>query len=159
MPKSFATCNPNAFSPPAAPGFLSAWRFTESSGFGATMSPCCSSRSGASSPAMTDLPESIQKYHLPARPSLSGRNPAEKRLLEQAAQSAHLSVSAFVLQAASQQAEDLLAERQAIILTPEAARPQPVRLRRRFAQRMAAPVLRSEPARPHRGHLGHRRPR
>jgi uncharacterized protein (DUF1778 family) len=48
-------------------------------------------------------------------------NPAEKRLLEQAAQSAHLSVSAFVLQAASQQAEELLAERQAITLTPEAA--------------------------------------
>lgn len=48
-------------------------------------------------------------------------NPAEKRLLEQAAQSAHLSVSAFVLQAASQQAEEILAERQAITLTPEAA--------------------------------------
>ena len=48
-------------------------------------------------------------------------NPDEKRLLEQAAQSAHLSVSAFVLQAASQQAEELLAERQTIALTPEAA--------------------------------------
>jgi len=48
-------------------------------------------------------------------------NPAEKRLLEQAAQSAHLSVSAFVLQAASQQAEQLLAERQNITLTLEAA--------------------------------------
>jgi uncharacterized protein (DUF1778 family) len=48
-------------------------------------------------------------------------NPAEKRLLEQAAQSAHLSVSAFVLQAASHQAEQLLAERQTITLTPEAA--------------------------------------
>jgi uncharacterized protein (DUF1778 family) len=48
-------------------------------------------------------------------------NPAEKRLLEQAAQSAHLSVSAFVLQAASQQAEELLAERQAVSLAPEAA--------------------------------------
>jgi uncharacterized protein (DUF1778 family) len=48
-------------------------------------------------------------------------NPAEKRLLEQAAHSAHLSVSAFVLQAASHQAEQLLAERQTITLTPEAA--------------------------------------
>ncbi|MGH2668366.1 MAG: DUF1778 domain-containing protein, partial [bacterium] len=48
-------------------------------------------------------------------------NPAEKRLLEQAAQSAHLSVSAFVLQAASQQAEQLLAARQTITLNPEAA--------------------------------------
>jgi uncharacterized protein (DUF1778 family) len=48
-------------------------------------------------------------------------NPAEKRLLEQAAQSAHLSVSAFVLQAASQQAEQLLAERRTVTLTPEAA--------------------------------------
>lgn len=48
-------------------------------------------------------------------------NPAEKRLLEHAAQSAHLSVSAFVLQAASHQAEELLAERQTIALTPEAA--------------------------------------
>lgn len=48
-------------------------------------------------------------------------NPAQKRLLEHAAQSAHLSVSAFVLQAASHQAEELLAERQTITLTPEAA--------------------------------------
>jgi uncharacterized protein (DUF1778 family) len=48
-------------------------------------------------------------------------NPDEKRLLEQAAKSAHLSVSAFVLQAASQQAEQLLAERQTITVSPDAA--------------------------------------
>lgn len=48
-------------------------------------------------------------------------NPAEKRLLEQAAEAAHLSVSAFVLHAAAQQAEDLLAERQLIALAPAAA--------------------------------------
>jgi uncharacterized protein (DUF1778 family) len=63
-------------------------------------------------------------------------NPAEKRLLEQAAQSAHLSVSAFVLQAASQQAEELLAERQTIILTPEAAAA--------FAQALAKPAAVNE---------------
>src|SRR5207249_1752667 len=106
---------------PAAPGFLSARRFTESSEFGATMSPCCSSRSGASSPAMTDLPESIQKYHF-AGTAVSER-PRRRR-----GDALDFDASAFVLQAASQQAEDLLAERQAIILTPEAARPQPVRL-------------------------------
>ena len=63
-------------------------------------------------------------------------NPAEKRLLEQAAQSAHLSVSAFVLQAASQQAEQLLAERQTITLTPEAASA--------FAEALAQPAAVNE---------------
>ena len=48
-------------------------------------------------------------------------NPAEKRLLELAADAAHLSVSAFVLAAAAQQAETLLAERQTMTLNPEAA--------------------------------------
>ena len=48
-------------------------------------------------------------------------NPAEKRLLEQAADAAHLSVSAFVLHAAAQQAEELLAERQTLLLGPAAA--------------------------------------
>ena len=48
-------------------------------------------------------------------------DPEAKRLLEQAASSAHLSVSAFVLRAASQEAEALLAERSLIALSPEAA--------------------------------------
>jgi uncharacterized protein (DUF1778 family) len=48
-------------------------------------------------------------------------DPEAKRLLEQAASSAHLSVSAFVLRAASQEAEALLAERSLIALSPDAA--------------------------------------
>ncbi len=48
-------------------------------------------------------------------------NPDEKRLLERAAQAAHLSVSAFVVQAAAERAESLLAERQVITLSPAAA--------------------------------------
>jgi uncharacterized protein (DUF1778 family) len=47
--------------------------------------------------------------------------PSEKALLERAAAAAHLNVSAFVLQAAAFRAEELLAERQSIRLTPEAA--------------------------------------
>lgn len=48
-------------------------------------------------------------------------NPAEKRLLEQAAAAAHLSVSAFVLSAAAERAEALLAERRTVPLDSEAA--------------------------------------
>jgi len=44
-----------------------------------------------------------------------------KRRLEEAAAEAHLSVSAFVLQAASLAADNVLAERQAIHLSPDAA--------------------------------------
>ena len=44
-----------------------------------------------------------------------------KRRLEEAAAEAHLSVSAFVLQAASQAADKVLAERQVIHLSPDAA--------------------------------------
>jgi uncharacterized protein (DUF1778 family) len=44
-----------------------------------------------------------------------------KRRLEQAAAESHLSVSAFVLQAASQAADNILAERQTIQLPPDAA--------------------------------------
>ena len=47
--------------------------------------------------------------------------PGEKALLERAAAAAHLNVSAFVLQAAAFRAEELLAERQSIRLSPEAA--------------------------------------
>jgi uncharacterized protein (DUF1778 family) len=48
-------------------------------------------------------------------------DPEAKRLLEQAAEAAHLSVSAFVLRAAAQEAESVLAERPLISLSPEAA--------------------------------------
>lgn len=48
-------------------------------------------------------------------------DPAAKRLLEEAAATAHLSVSAFVLQAATRQAEALVAERGLISLAPHAA--------------------------------------
>ncbi len=48
-------------------------------------------------------------------------DPDEKRLLESAAHASHLSVSAFVLQAAAERAGLLFAERQAITLSPDAA--------------------------------------
>jgi uncharacterized protein (DUF1778 family) len=47
--------------------------------------------------------------------------PAEKAVLERAAAASHLNVSAFVLQAAAFRAEEILAERQRIRLTPQAA--------------------------------------
>ncbi len=46
---------------------------------------------------------------------------AAKRRLEEAASEAHLSVTAFVLQAANRAADDVLAERRAIRLSPDAA--------------------------------------
>jgi uncharacterized protein (DUF1778 family) len=48
-------------------------------------------------------------------------DPADKSLLERAAAAAHLNVSAFVLQAAAYQAEQILAERQSIRLSTQAA--------------------------------------
>lgn len=48
-------------------------------------------------------------------------NPEEKRLLERAADAAHLSVSAFVVAAAAERAESVLAERQVVAFSPEAA--------------------------------------
>lgn len=48
-------------------------------------------------------------------------DPAEKRLLERAAEASHISVSAFVLQSAAAQAAEVLAERPLIELSPEAA--------------------------------------
>ncbi len=48
-------------------------------------------------------------------------DPAEKRLLERAAEASHVSVSAFVLQSAAAQAAEVLAERQLIELSAEAA--------------------------------------
>jgi uncharacterized protein (DUF1778 family) len=47
--------------------------------------------------------------------------PDEKRLLERAAEAAHLSVSAFVVAAAAERAESVLAERQVVVLAPAAA--------------------------------------
>jgi uncharacterized protein (DUF1778 family) len=48
-------------------------------------------------------------------------DPADKSLLERAAAASHLNVSAFVLQAAAYQAEQVLAERQSIRLSAKAA--------------------------------------
>ena len=48
-------------------------------------------------------------------------DPTEKRLLERAAEVSHLSVSAFVLQSAAAQAAAVLADRQLIVLSAEAA--------------------------------------
>jgi uncharacterized protein (DUF1778 family) len=48
-------------------------------------------------------------------------DPADKALLERAAAAAHLNVSAFVVQAAAARAEQVLAERPSIRLSPEAA--------------------------------------
>ena len=47
--------------------------------------------------------------------------PAEKRLLERAAAAEHQSVSSFVLQAAALRAEEILAERSVIALSPAGA--------------------------------------
>ncbi|MEB3069487.1 type II toxin-antitoxin system TacA family antitoxin [[Mycobacterium] vasticus] len=46
---------------------------------------------------------------------------AAKRRLEEAAREAHLSVTAFVLQAANSAADDVLAARRTIHLSPDAA--------------------------------------
>lgn len=48
-------------------------------------------------------------------------DPEEKRVLEQAAEIAHLNLSAFILQSAHMRAEELLAERTTISLGAEAA--------------------------------------
>ncbi len=48
-------------------------------------------------------------------------DPADKALLERAAAASHLNVSAFVVQAAATKAEEILAERSSIRLSPQAA--------------------------------------
>jgi uncharacterized protein (DUF1778 family) len=48
-------------------------------------------------------------------------DPADKDLLERAAAASHLNVSAFVVQAAASKAEEVLAERSSVRLTPQAA--------------------------------------
>jgi uncharacterized protein (DUF1778 family) len=71
---------------------------------------------------------------------------ASKRRLEEAASEAHLSVSAFVLQAASQAADELLAQRQSIRLSPAAASAfeealsRPARVNERLAVALARPA-------------------
>jgi uncharacterized protein (DUF1778 family) len=47
--------------------------------------------------------------------------PADKALLERAAAASHLNVSAFVIQAAATKAEEILAERSSVRLSPQAA--------------------------------------
>lgn len=47
--------------------------------------------------------------------------PSDKALLERAAAASHLNVSAFVVQAAASKAEQVLAERSSIRLSPEAS--------------------------------------
>jgi len=49
-------------------------------------------------------------------------DPAEKRLIERAAATCHLNVSAFVVQSAASRAEEVLAERQVIRLSEAEAR-------------------------------------
>lgn len=67
-------------------------------------------------------------------------DPADKALLERAAAATHLNVSAFVVQAAAAKAEEVLAERPSIRLSPEAAvvfsqaLEQPARVNERLAQ-------------------------
>jgi uncharacterized protein (DUF1778 family) len=48
-------------------------------------------------------------------------DPTDKALLERAAAATHLNVSAFVVQAAASRAEEILAERSSIGLSPQAA--------------------------------------
>jgi uncharacterized protein (DUF1778 family) len=48
-------------------------------------------------------------------------NPADKALLERAAAASHLNVSSFVVQAAASKAEEVLAERSSIRLSPDAS--------------------------------------
>lgn len=71
---------------------------------------------------------------------------ATKRRLEEAAGEAHLSVTAFVLQAANRAADDVLAERQTIRLSPDAAAAftealnRPARVNERLAQALRRPA-------------------
>lgn len=71
---------------------------------------------------------------------------ASKRRLEEAASETHLSVSAFVLQAANQAADNLLAERQTIHLSPGAATAftealnQPARVNERLTAALERPT-------------------
>lgn len=72
-------------------------------------------------------------------------DPEAKRLLEEAAAAAHVSVSAFVLKAAAEQAENLLADRRLVRTSPDAAATltkalrQPARVNNRLAAALKRP--------------------
>jgi uncharacterized protein (DUF1778 family) len=72
-------------------------------------------------------------------------DPQRKQILERAADAAHQNLSAFVLQAASQHAEDVLAERSAIQLSPQVAQAfsealaQPASVNQRLAEALDRP--------------------
>ena len=72
-------------------------------------------------------------------------DPARKQMLERAASATHQNVSAFVLQAASRQAETVLAERRVIQLAPDAAQAfhealaQPAQVNERLAAALGRP--------------------
>jgi uncharacterized protein (DUF1778 family) len=72
-------------------------------------------------------------------------DPAEKRLLERAAEAAHVSVSAFVVQSAAMRAEEILTERQTIRLSASAAEAfthaleQPATVNERLAEALRRP--------------------
>jgi uncharacterized protein (DUF1778 family) len=68
--------------------------------------------------------------------------PLEKRLLERAAEASHQSVSAFVLQAAALHAEQTLADRSIIRLSPDAfneALARPARVNERLTAALSRP--------------------
>ena len=71
-------------------------------------------------------------------------SPDEKRLLELAAEAAHVSVSAFVVIAAAERAEYMLAERTIVRLAPAAAEAFSVALNEpgRVDERLAAALAR-----------------
>ena len=70
---------------------------------------------------------------------------SDKHLLERAAAATHLNVSAFVLQAAAARAEEVLAARQSIRLSPKAAAAfsealeRPAQVNERLAQALLRP--------------------
>ena len=72
-------------------------------------------------------------------------DPQRKQLLERAADATHQNLSAFVLQAASQHAETVLAERSVIELSPQSAQAfsdalaQPARVNERLAAALGRP--------------------
>jgi uncharacterized protein (DUF1778 family) len=72
-------------------------------------------------------------------------DPDQKQMIERAANATRQNLSAFVLQAASGRAAAVLADRQAIELSPEAARAfnealvQPARVNERLAQALKKP--------------------
>jgi uncharacterized protein (DUF1778 family) len=72
-------------------------------------------------------------------------DPQRKQLLERAADAAHQNLSAFVLGAASRRAEEVLAERAVVELSPQAAQAfsdvlaQPARVNERLAEALGRP--------------------